>query len=114
MPKTSHGTPNSKGATPWEMTAATVWGRRRRGTTSVWQESRGNGHSCQTWWAAPGRTLVHMFSVFCPQHQSEVLLGNRGIERIVNDDHGIRVHWKCHCGHRGTLRTGTLRTGVAR
>ena len=57
--------------------------------------------------------MAYMFSVFCPQHRSEVLLGNRGIERIVNDDTGIRVHWKCHCGHRGTPRTGVPRRTVA-
>ena len=47
-----------------------------------------------------------MFSVYCPRHQSEVLLGYRGIERVVNADDGIHVHWKCFCGERGSTHTG--------
>lgn len=47
-----------------------------------------------------------MFPVFCPRHQSEVLLGYRGIDRVENVDHGIRVHWTCRCGYHGTTRTG--------
>ncbi len=50
-----------------------------------------------------------MFSVFCPHHQAEVLLGYRGIKRVENDDDGILVHWTCYCGYHGRTRTGVPR-----
>ncbi len=47
-----------------------------------------------------------MLRVHCPNHGSDVLIGVRGIDRIVNDEEGILVHWHCPCGGRGTVRTG--------
>jgi hypothetical protein len=47
-----------------------------------------------------------MFEVHCPCHQARVLLTNSAIRRIENTDHGVLVHWRCWCGHEGTLRTG--------
>jgi hypothetical protein len=47
-----------------------------------------------------------MFSVFCPTHGSEVLLGSRSIERIDNTAEGIHLHWRCYCGTRGVQRFG--------
>lgn len=47
-----------------------------------------------------------MFSVDCSGHGSPVLLGNRSIERLVNTEHGIELHWRCSCGTTGMVRTG--------
>jgi hypothetical protein len=47
-----------------------------------------------------------MFSVHCPQHGAEVLLTDRHIEAIENSDHGIRIHWICYCGERGSFVSG--------
>jgi hypothetical protein len=47
-----------------------------------------------------------MFDVFCPTHGSRVLLGSRQIDALVATDHGLELHWTCHCGTSGTLLTG--------
>jgi hypothetical protein len=47
-----------------------------------------------------------MFDIYCPRHESRVLLGNRSIESIVNTATGIEVHWRCRCGATGTELTG--------
>jgi len=47
-----------------------------------------------------------MFSVHCPKHGHEVLLGERRIESLHNSDAGIEVRWLCYCGHRGSFLTG--------
>jgi hypothetical protein len=47
-----------------------------------------------------------MFDIYCPRHQSRVLLGNRSIESIVNTANGIELHWRCRCGATGTEVTG--------
>ena len=47
-----------------------------------------------------------MFSVHCPRHGHEVLLGERRIESLHNSPAGIEVWWVCYCGHRGSFLTG--------
>jgi hypothetical protein len=47
-----------------------------------------------------------MFDIYCPTHQTRVLLGPRSIESLVNTEEGVVVHWRCRCGTRGTLLTG--------
>ena len=47
-----------------------------------------------------------MFTVHCPHHAATVLLGTSHIEAIDNSPAGPVVHWRCHCGTRGHLRTG--------
>jgi hypothetical protein len=47
-----------------------------------------------------------MFTVHCPRHQSQVLLGPRAIEALVETTDGIALHWRCRCGARGTELTG--------
>jgi len=47
-----------------------------------------------------------MFDVYCPSHDSRVLLGPRSIEAIVNTPNGVQLRWRCRCGATGTLRTG--------
>ena len=47
-----------------------------------------------------------MFSVDCPQHGANVLLGLSDIRQIENTNAGIRVHYTCSCGHRGVWLTG--------
>ena len=47
-----------------------------------------------------------MFSVHCPIHGHEVLLGERRIESLRNSSAGIEVRWVCYCGHRGSFLTG--------
>jgi len=47
-----------------------------------------------------------MFDIYCPRHQTRVLLGARSIESIRNTLDGIEVHWRCRCGATGTLMTG--------
>jgi hypothetical protein len=44
-----------------------------------------------------------MFTVDCPRHQTRVLLGSRAIDAMVNTEHGVEIHWHCHCGATGTL-----------
>lgn len=50
-----------------------------------------------------------MFSVHCPRHDSDVLLGERHIESLRNTATGIEVRWTCSCGHRGIFTTGRRR-----
>ena len=47
-----------------------------------------------------------MFTVHCPIHGHEVLLGERRIESLRNSSAGIEVRWVCYCGHRGSFLTG--------
>ena len=42
-----------------------------------------------------------MFSVHCPRHGSEVLLGNNRIRGIERSGDRLTVRWECYCGHRG-------------
>ncbi|HEV7762509.1 MAG TPA: hypothetical protein VGO78_26050 [Acidimicrobiales bacterium] len=43
-----------------------------------------------------------MFSVHCPRHNSEVLLGNSRLRGIDQSDGRMTVRWECYCGHRGS------------
>lgn len=58
-----------------------------------------------------------MFSVYCPRHDSKVLLTPRHIDRVVNTPTGVELHWHCPCGATGTLLSGLARnpqlTGTA-
>jgi hypothetical protein len=47
-----------------------------------------------------------MFDIYCPGHQSRVLLGSRSIESIVNTADGIELRWRCRCGATGTELSG--------
>jgi hypothetical protein len=47
-----------------------------------------------------------MFSVHCPRHGHDVLLGERRIESLHNRPDGIEVRWVCYCGHQGSFLTG--------
>jgi hypothetical protein len=49
-----------------------------------------------------------MFTVHCPTHRAEVLLGARSIEHLRNTDSGVELAWRCHCGTRGVLRFAAL------
>jgi hypothetical protein len=45
-----------------------------------------------------------MFDVHCPRHGHRVLLGNRRIVSVVNDDSGILLRYRCWCGEDGEVR----------
>lgn len=49
-----------------------------------------------------------MFSVHCTGHGSRVILSNRAITSLVNTEHGIELHWRCHCGTTGVEVLGAL------
>ena len=49
-----------------------------------------------------------MFSVHCAGHGSRVILGTRAITKLENTDHGIELHWRCHCGTVGVDLVGRL------
>ena len=42
-----------------------------------------------------------MFSVHCPRHGTEVLLGPNRIRGIEPVDGRLTVRWECYCGHHG-------------
>ena len=42
-----------------------------------------------------------MFSVHCPRHGHEVLLGHRQILGIAGRGPDLTVRWVCWCGHEG-------------
>jgi hypothetical protein len=46
-----------------------------------------------------------MFSVHCPRHGHEVLLGHRQIQAIEGSGDGLVVRWVCWCGHHGVQQT---------
>ncbi|HEV3226047.1 MAG TPA: hypothetical protein VGZ52_04410 [Acidimicrobiales bacterium] len=50
-----------------------------------------------------------MFTVHCPAHGHEVLLGERRIRQLHNTADGIEVRWVCYCGHHGSFLTGRRR-----
>jgi hypothetical protein len=55
-----------------------------------------------------------MFSVHCPHDGVEVLLTDRHIEALEHTDEGIRIHWVCYCGERGSFVSGRRqRPGLA-
>ena len=43
-----------------------------------------------------------MFAIYCPTHQSTVLLGPRRIEALRNTPEGVVIEWRCYCGTGGT------------
>jgi hypothetical protein len=45
-----------------------------------------------------------MFSVHCPRHGHEVLLGHRQILAIEGSSDELVVRWVCWCGYRGAHR----------
>ena len=47
-----------------------------------------------------------VFSAYCPDHGSAVLMGPGNIEGLHNTTHGITIRFRCHCGYRGTLHNG--------
>lgn len=47
-----------------------------------------------------------MFSVYCPRHGHDVLLGHRQILGIEGSGDRLTVHWVCWCGHQGTQQSG--------
>lgn len=47
-----------------------------------------------------------MFEIFCPTHNSRVLLGERRIERFRNTPDGPSIDWRCYCGTGGSLHLG--------
>lgn len=47
-----------------------------------------------------------MLTIYCPTHNSEVLVGPRRIRHLVNTPHGIELVVECYCGHRVDAVTG--------
>ena len=45
-----------------------------------------------------------MFSVYCPRHRQDVLLGHRQILGIDGRGEDMTVRYRCWCGHEGTHR----------
>jgi hypothetical protein len=45
-----------------------------------------------------------MFSVHCPRHGADVLLGTDNIERVINTTTGVALRWRCTCGATGETR----------
>ena len=51
-----------------------------------------------------------MFEVFCPSHQSAVLLTSNHIEALHNTPEGIVIAWRCWCGQVGETDNTKRRT----
>jgi hypothetical protein len=47
-----------------------------------------------------------MFDVYCPRHQSRILLYLDNIHALVNGPDGVEISWRCGCGQTGTERFG--------
>jgi len=45
-----------------------------------------------------------MFSVFCPEHGRQVLLGFADIAALRSESDAIELEWICYCGARGIER----------
>lgn len=54
-----------------------------------------------------------MFQVYCPAHQSAVLLTTSRITALHNAPDGMRVEWRCWCGHQGETAHGRTQGGHA-
>jgi hypothetical protein len=54
-----------------------------------------------------------MFSVYCKQCGSVLLLGPANIVAVQNISDGIVVHFQCHSGHRGVWLAGARMTGAS-
>jgi hypothetical protein len=48
--------------------------------------------------------VTGVFTVHCPNHRAEVLLGSSAITGVRNARAGIELDWRCRCGATGTLR----------
>ncbi|MGH9036919.1 MAG: hypothetical protein ACRD0O_14240 [Acidimicrobiia bacterium] len=42
-----------------------------------------------------------MFAVWCPRHRSQVLLSPASIRALEATPEGIRIGYRCTCGHEG-------------
>ena len=42
-----------------------------------------------------------MFTVYCPGHDAEILLGIDEITCVDNRPEGIDIYWRCECGAEG-------------
>lgn len=51
-----------------------------------------------------------MFEVYCPAHQSAVLLSSSRITALHNHPDGMVVEWRCWCGHHGESAHGRSRS----
>jgi hypothetical protein len=47
-----------------------------------------------------------MFSITCPRHGSDVLVGSRRIRSLINSEAGIALEIECYCGRYVLLETG--------
>jgi hypothetical protein len=56
--------------------------------------------------------VIAVFTVHCPNHRAEVLLGTRSITAVRNHRKGVEVDWRCRCGATGTLRFGGRRAAA--
>jgi len=63
--------------------------------------------------SGPGAHAQYMFDAICHRHGHRVLLSNRRILSVANDDAGILVRYRCWCGDEGELRTGRPRASRA-
>ena len=48
-----------------------------------------------------------MFAPYCPDHGSRVLLFVENIEAIERTSKGIRIRYRCNCGHQGLWNAPT-------
>jgi nitrite reductase/ring-hydroxylating ferredoxin subunit len=54
-----------------------------------------------------------MFSVFCPTHDSRILMTRRNAISFWNTADGSIIRWKCNCGHEGVLTSqGSVADGT--
>lgn len=44
-----------------------------------------------------------MLTIYCPTHNSEVLVGPRRIRHLANTPHGVELVVECYCGHRADV-----------
>lgn len=42
-----------------------------------------------------------MFAPYCPSHGSRVLLFSESIISLERSSHGMRIRYRCTCGHQG-------------
>jgi hypothetical protein len=54
-----------------------------------------------------------MFSIHCPRHGQDVLLGHRQILGIDGRGHDMAVRYRCWCGHEGTHRPQARHPGTS-
>ena len=54
-----------------------------------------------------------LFAVFCPSHETKVLMTEYNVTDVHNSPSGIEVHYRCSCGHEGVWETGRSRVAAA-